>query len=51
MVWEEATSDALEDTQSDDTLEPTVPLDQQMICDIQCTGDCWKISCKGQPIN
>jgi len=35
MAWEEATSDTLKDVQPDDTLEPTVPLNQQMICDIQ----------------
>ena len=35
LAWEEATSDTLEDAQPVDTLEPTVPLDQQMICDIQ----------------
>ena len=35
MAWEEVTSDAPEEVQLDYSLEPTVPLDQQMICDIQ----------------
>jgi len=35
LAWEEATSDALEEVHLDAGLEPTVPLDQQMICDIQ----------------
>ena len=35
MAWEEATSDTLEDTQPDGTLESTIPLDQWMICNIQ----------------
>ena len=35
MAWEEVTSDAPEEVHLDVGLEPTVPLDQQMICDIQ----------------
>ena len=35
LAWEEATSDVLEEVHLDAGLEPTVPLDQQMICDIQ----------------
>ena len=34
-AWEEATNDVPADIQVDSNLEPAVPLDQQMICDIQ----------------
>ena len=34
-AWEDATTDAPADVQVENSLEPSVPLDQQMICDIQ----------------
>ena len=34
-AWEAAANDVPADIQVDSTLEPAVPLDQQMICDIQ----------------
>ena len=37
-AWEDATTDTLADVQVESSLEPTLPLDQQMICDIQKTA-------------
>ena len=35
MAWEDATTDTPADVRAESSLEPTLPLDQQMICDIQ----------------
>ena len=35
IAWEDATNDTPADVQVETSLEPAVPLDQQMICDIQ----------------
>ena len=35
MAWEDATTDTPADVRVVSSLEPTLPLDQQMICDIQ----------------
>ena len=35
MAWEDATNDTPADVRVESSLEPTLPLDQQMICDIQ----------------
>ena len=35
MAWEDATTDTPADVRVESSLEPTLPLDQQMICDVQ----------------
>ena len=34
MAWEDVTTDTPDDVPVESSLEPTLPLDQQMICDI-----------------
>ena len=48
-AWEAATNDVPVDVQVNSNLEPAVPLNQQMICDIQKI--CWEISRKDQSTN